>query len=220
MMTEQTLPRSLSAVLEFYAAGYFPMAFCTDDTEIRWYNPEERAILPIAGLHVPRKLRRLVLRHPYEIRVDTAFAEVIAACGENRDSFWLNRTIRDLFIALHRAGYAHSVECWTRGGTLAGGVYGLALGGAFCAESMFSRESNASKVALVHLCARLAAGGFTLLDAQIYNEHTGQFGAYDIPREDYLRRLGRALRLPADFAVSASPEDLVLRFLSAENLKK
>ena len=137
-----------------------------------------------------------------------------------RDDSWLDDRLIDAYIALHRAGYAHSVECWTRGGVLAGGVYGLALGGAFCAESMFSRESNASKIALVHLCARLAAGGFTLLDAQIYNEHTGQFGAYDIPREEYLDRLGRALRISADFTVSGSPEDLALLFLNAENLKK
>lgn len=189
-----------------YAAGFFPMADHCDQRDILWHNPDKRAILPIRDLHVAKSLRRAVLRSAYDIRVDTAFAEVIRACAENRDFSWLNETIQDAFIGLHRAGYAHSVECWTPDGRLAGGVYGLALGAAFCGESMFSREPGASKIALVHLCARLAAGGFTLFDSQIYNDHTGRFGAHDIPRAAYMERLHTALQTRADFHLSAFPQ--------------
>lgn len=200
------------------------MADHGDALDIRWYSPEKRAILPIHDLHIPKSLRRALRKHPYDIRIDTAFPQVIRACAENRDFSWLNSTIQDAFIGLHRAGYAHSVECWRPDGTLAGGIYGLALGAVFCGESMFSREPGASKIALVHLCAHLAAGGFTLFDSQIYNDHTGQFGAYEISRRAYLERLQQALRHRADFHLSghpqATPENLLSHFLVAENLKK
>ena len=207
-----------------YAAGFFPMADHCDAHDIVWHNPETRAIMPIQGLHVSKSLRRAVLRHPYDIRINTDFPQVIRACAENRDFTWLNSTIQKAFIGLHEAGYAHSVECWKADGTLAGGVYGLALGSVFCGESMFSGETGASKIALVHLCARLAAGGFTLFDSQIYNDHTGQFGAYTLPRAAYLDLLQQALRTRADFSLSASPdishEALVKDFLCSENIKK
>jgi leucyl/phenylalanyl-tRNA--protein transferase len=199
------------------------MADHEDADEIRWWNPQERAILPIRGLHVPKSLRRVVLKSPFEIRIDTAFPAVIAACAAGHGPTWLNAAIKDTFIGLHRAGFAHSVECW-ESGTLVGGVYGLAIGGAFCGESMFSRQTNASKVALVHLAARLAAGGFTLLDAQILNDHTARFGAYEVPRTTYLEDLQQAIQTPADFLLAQKPgiseRSLIHWFLNEENLKK
>lgn len=200
------------------------MADHGDAHDIRWHNPENRALLPIHNLHISRSLRRTILRHPYEIRVNSNFPQVIRACSENRDATWLNRPIQKAFIGLHEAGYAHSVECWKADGTLAGGIYGLALGSAFCGESMFSREPNASKIALVHLCARLATAGFTVFDSQIYNDHTGQFGAYDVPRAVYMDLLRQALQNRADFSLSAypdlTPETMLNRFLTTVNLKK
>lgn len=207
-----------------YAAGFFPMADHDDPDAILWHNPDQRAILPIRDLHVSKSLRRAVLKHPYGIRIDHDFPQVIRACAVNREFSWLNPAIQEAFIDLHRTGYAHSVECWTADGRLAGGIYGLALGSVFCGESMFSREPGASKIALVHLCARLSAGGFTLFDSQIYNDHTGQFGAHDISRAAYMERLQNALHTKADFHLSGNPqisaENLVSQFLSAENIKK
>ncbi len=158
-------------------------------------TPPQRAILPLDRVNIPRSLRRLIEKKPFEIKVDTAFDRVIEACAATpyRPDTWINAEIIEIFKTFHRAGLAHSVECW-QGETLAGGLYGLAIGGAFCGESMFSRVSGASKIALVHLCHRLRSGGFTLLDCQILNPHTAQFGAYDIPQADYLRQLGMAIR--------------------------
>lgn len=194
------LPLPLDVVLRAYAQGYFPMGDGYGNDEMNWYNPPQRAVLPLGDLHISRKLRRLALTSPYEIRIDTAFEAVIEGCTENRLYQWITRDIRNIFNALHKAGLAHSVECWSEN-RLVGGIYGLALGSAFCAESMFNRAPEASKIALLHLCARLAKGGFTLLDCQIWNEHTGQFGAYDIPKNEYLARLDRAICTPADFAL-------------------
>ena len=197
---------TINDVLNAYALGYFPMADSAGAEEFHWYDPERRGQLPIESLHVPRRLRETLLKYPFEIRVDTAFAAVIDGCAastEKRPRTWISRPIRDLFVALHEAGHAHSVECW-KDDELAGGVYGLALGGAFCGESMFSRARDASKVALVHLCARLWKGGFTVLDAQFMNDHLRRFGAYEISREDYRARLRAALAHPADFNLSGS----------------
>lgn len=213
--------------LNQYASGAFPMAAQGLDgapQQIRWWDPPLRAVLPISDLHVSKSLRRLIEKAPYDIRVDTAFDAVLVACASSHGPTWLSPAIQDVFSSLHRAGFAHSVECWTPDNRLVGGLYGLALGGAFCGESMFSHESNASKVALVHLCARLAAGGFTLLDAQILNDHTARFGAYEIPRQMYQEALRAALRVTADFHMRHRPPateaQRVRAYLGRENLKK
>ena len=208
----------IDIVLNAYCNGYFPMG--DEGGEAGWYRPEHRAVMPFRNLHVARKLRRLVLKQPYDIRVDTAFDDVIAGCAENRIGQWITGDIQSLFAELHKAGFAHSIECW-KGDELAGGIYGLAIGSAFCAESMFSRESNASKVALIHLCARLARGGFTLLDCQILNDHTQRLGAAEISGAAYLTLLQSAIQAPADFLLSESgtvnEHDLVETYLAKVN---
>lgn len=216
------LPPVLAAVLDAYRAGLFPMADGRGEPEAGWYDPPRRGQLPIAELHVPARLRRTVLQGIYTVTVDTAFDRVIDSCAQEaagRPETWINRGIRDVFCALHREGYAHAVECW-RDGVLAGGVYGLALGGAFMGESMFSRARDASKVALVHLCARLWRGGFAVLDTQFVNPHLLQFGAYEITREEYRRRLAAALKADAVFSPlpgDSGERDLVRSFLSRKN---
>lgn len=208
-MSEPITPADL---LNAYASGYFPMADAADDPAIYWYDPPLRGQLSIDALHVPRRLRDLLRKHPFEIRTDTAFAAVIDGCAEStadRPKTWINRTIHDLFIALHDAGFAHSVECW-HDGALVGGVYGLALNGAFCGESMFSRAPGASKVALVHLMARLWRGGFTLFDTQFVNPHLAQFGVYEITADEYRTRLAAALRIPARFDIPGEAPDSAL----------
>jgi leucyl/phenylalanyl-tRNA--protein transferase len=158
-------------------------------------------VIPLAGFHVSRRLARTVRAEPFEVRVDTAFHQVVlecAAAGPGRTETWINRPIERLYLQLHQLGQAHSVECW-QDGQLVGGLYGVSLRGAFFGESMFSRRTDASKVALVHLVARLIAGGFVLLDAQFMTEHLRQFGAEEIARADYHRRLAAALEVEADF---------------------
>lgn len=188
-------------LLHVYGLGLFPMANDRDDPIVHWIDPRRRGILPLDAFHVPRSLRKTLRRRPFEVRTDTAFAEVIRACAEptaDRPRTWLNDELIDAYVALHRAGYAHSVECW-RDGTLAGGLYGVALGGAFFGESMFSRAADASKAALVHLVERLRAGGFALLDTQFTTDHLVRFGAIEVPRASYRRKLAHALTLRASF---------------------
>ncbi|MFN4177215.1 leucyl/phenylalanyl-tRNA--protein transferase [Phenylobacterium sp.] len=188
-------------LLDCYARGVFPMADARDDARVFLIDPERRGIIPLDAFHVPRRLARTVRADPFEIRIDTAFHEVVLACAASspdRTETWINRPIEALYLRLHELGFAHSVECW-KDGRLVGGLYGVSLQGAFFGESMFSRERDASKVALVHLVARLIAGGFVLLDAQFLTEHLTQFGAQEIPRLEYHRRLGRALAVDADF---------------------
>jgi len=188
-------------LLDCYARGVFPMADARDDARVFLIDPEKRGVIPLDAFHVPRRLARTVRGDLFEIRIDTAFHEVVLACaasGPGRTETWINRPIETLYVRLHELGFAHSVECW-KDGRLVGGLYGVALQGAFFGESMFSRERDASKVALVHLVARLIAGGFVLLDAQFLTEHLSQFGAQEIPRLEYHRRLGRALAVDADF---------------------
>ena len=188
-------------VLRAYASGVFPMAESRANTRLYWVDPEWRAIFPMDGFHIPRRLARTVRTQPFELRIDTAFAEVIGSCAETvpgRTESWINARIVDLYEKLSAGGHAHSVECW-RNDRLVGGLYGLALGGAFFGESMFSRERDASKIALVHLYERLRAGGFTLFDLQFMTEHLRQFGAVEVPRADYLQRLDAALKEPAKF---------------------
>ena len=184
-----------------YRRGVFPMADARDDERLFLVDPEERGVIPLRGFHVPRRLARTVRSEPFEVRVDTAFARTVAACaatGPGRTETWINRSIEQMYGELFLRGLAHSVECW-RAGELVGGLYGVALGGAFFGESMFSLDRDASKVALVHLAGRLIIGGYQLLDAQFLTEHLGQFGAEEIAREVYRRRLAEALAVEADF---------------------
>jgi leucyl/phenylalanyl-tRNA--protein transferase len=191
-------PRELLAC---YARGVFPMADAREDAHVFLIDPQHRGVLPLDRFHVPQRLARTVRQDRFDVRIDTAFAKVVALCAEaapDREQTWINRPIERLYGRLHGLGHAHSVECW-RDGALVGGLYGVALKGAFFGESMFSRATDASKVALVHLAARLIAGGFALLDTQFITEHLTQFGAEEIPRRDYQKRLARALEVDADF---------------------
>jgi leucyl/phenylalanyl-tRNA--protein transferase len=191
-------------LLHAYAAGVFPMSEGSDDPGLFWVDPERRGIMPLDAFHVPKRLARTIRRDPFEIRVDSAFDAVIAACAAARATqaeTWINRRIRDLYGALFRMGHVHTVECW-RGGELVGGLYGVSLGRAFFGESMFHNATDASKVALVHLVARLKAGGYRLLDAQFQTEHLAQFGTLEVPRERYRALLADALSGgPGDWAL-------------------
>lgn len=182
-------------LLRAYAAGIFPMAESRDDPQLFWVDPEWRGVLPFDQIHIPRRLRRTVRQGSFEVRCDSAFAEVIRACAEaqpNRPESWINEEITALYGELHKRGHAHSVECWHEG-TLVGGLYGISLGAAFFGESMFSRATDASKVALVHLLARLKSGGYRLLDTQFITDHLRRFGVIEISRAEYHRRLADAL---------------------------
>jgi leucyl/phenylalanyl-tRNA---protein transferase len=184
-----------------YGAGVFPMAESADDPELFWVDPRRRGILPLDAFHVARRLRRVVRQQIFEIRCDSAFEDVIRACAaasEKRPNTWINDEIVRLYAALFARGAAHSVECW-RVGELVGGLYGVSLGAAFFGESMFSRESDASKVALVHLVARLRLGGFRLLDTQFLTPHLARFGGIEISRKHYHRLLSEALSYRAVF---------------------
>jgi leucyl/phenylalanyl-tRNA---protein transferase len=188
-------------LLRAYAAGVFPMAESADDPHLYWVEPEERGVIPLDGFHISRSLRKRVRQQPFDIRTDTAFAHVIAACAaatESRSETWINPRIVSLYSQLHKMGCAHSVESW-QNGELVGGLYGIRIGAAFFGESMFSRATDASKVALVHLVARLKFGGFTLLDAQFVNNHLMQFGTRAILKADYHKMLEPALEQDADF---------------------
>lgn len=185
-----------------YCRGIFPMA--DDRGVIRWYDPHPRAILPLETFHVPRRLARTVRKGIFTIRTDTAFTEVMRACAEpapGRETTWISDEMIEAYTALHRMGFAHSVEAW-RDGRLVGGLYGVAIRGLFAGESMFSRERDASKVALVHLVERLRRGGYVLLDSQFLGSpHLLQFGLIEIPRWEYKRRLAQALQADASWDV-------------------
>lgn len=194
---------SLEDVLTAYKSGLFPMAEDKDSPDFYWYDPLLRGQLPIQQLHVSKNLRKTALRGKYNLTINTDFKGVIDGCAAattDRPETWINRGIRDLFVALHQAGHAHSIEARNKDGKLVGGLYGLAIGGAFMGESMFSRATDASKVALVGLCAQLSHQGFTVLDTQYINEHLRQFGAYEIPRAEYLHRLQKAVTQNTIFA--------------------
>jgi len=178
-------------LLRCYASGVFPMGEGRDDPRVFLVEPDQRGLIPLDGFHIPARLRRTVRGEPFDVRVDTAFDAVVDACAAaapGREDSWINGPIRRLYGELHARGCAHSIECW-REEQLVGGLYGVTLGAAFFGESMFSRARDASKVALVHLVARLKRGGWRLLDAQFMTEHLGQFGATEIPQAAYLRRL-------------------------------
>ena len=189
-------------LLRAYACGIFPMAESIDDPTLFWVEPELRGIIPLGGFNVSSRLARTIRSDVFTVSVNTAFKAVIAGCAEpapGRDNTWINTRIRDLYTALHELGHCHSVEVWD-GEHLAGGLYGVSLGGAFFGESMFHRTRDASKVALVHLVARLLAGGFTLLDTQFVTEHLRTFGALEVPRRRYRMLLDDAVKETADFS--------------------
>jgi leucyl/phenylalanyl-tRNA--protein transferase len=193
-------------LLQGYRLGVFPMAM--ENGAIEWFSPDPRAILPLEDFHVPHALRGLLRKKIFETKIDTAFSDVIEACAKREDT-WINREIIESYIRLHELGYAHSVEAWTNGksasrtdssrGELAGGLYGVAIGGAFFGESMFHRVTDASKIALVALVEYLRVRKFALLDTQWLTPHLQQFGGIEISRNHYLRLLQRAAELPRKF---------------------
>jgi leucyl/phenylalanyl-tRNA---protein transferase len=194
-------------LLDAYRTGIFPMAEDRHAAELAWYDPPLRGILPIAGLHVPRRLARTIARKPYRVTFDTDFERVIRNCADARETTWINDEIISLYTALHARGHAHSAEAWD-GAVLAGGVYGVSIGAAFFGESMFSVRTDASKIALVHLVARLWKQGYALFDAQYVNAHLKQFGIVEIPRAEYRRLLREAVAKQASFApVQSSPPE-------------
>ena len=197
------------------------MAESRDDDRLFWVDPDQRGIIPLDGLHVSRSLRKTVRKNVFEVRCDTAFEEVVRGCSEtteDRQDTWINSEIFRLYSELFRMGFAHSVECWLYD-ELVGGLYGVSLAGAFFGESMFSRATDASKVALVHLVARLKAGGYTLLDTQFVTDHLQALGAVEIPREDYRERLRDALKEEAVFYSDVeSPEVMESLAVSLERL--
>jgi len=201
-------------LLEAYRAGIFPMAETRDAEELFWLEPKRRGIIPLKEFHLPRELKKLIKQARFRITVNKAFLKVMRLCASpaaGREETWINEDILALYTQLHEQGHAHSVEVWEMG-ELAGGLYGVAVGGAFCGESMFHLKTGASKVALAYTVARLKAGGFTLFDVQFLTEHLKRFGAVEIDREEYLRRLGAALELTPDFysmPEDASPEEVL-----------
>lgn len=203
--------------MEAYRQGLFPMAYHADSPHVHWLCPELRGQLSIPHLHIPSKLKKVVLNNlrdggPYRITVNLDFERVIDACAQatmDRPETWINKSIRKACLTLHERRQAHSVECW-RDDELVGGLYGLSMGAAFFGESMFSRETNTSKIALVHLAARLWRGGFELLDAQFVNDHLKQFGAYEVPKAAYLAQLKKAIAQSADFALKDLSEEQII----------
>lgn len=198
----------LSELIAAYRRGVFPMADSRHDPNLFLIDPDERGILPLTGFHVPRRLAKTVRKDPFRVTINTAFTRVMEACAEasdGRDTTWINAAILNLYGGLHRIGFAHSVECW-EGTKLVGGLYGVALGSAFFGESMFSRQTDASKIALVHLVARLISGNYTLLDAQFHNPHLDQFGLMRVPRARFKIWLSDALKTEGDFQSPRAPK--------------
>ncbi|HBK91553.1 MAG TPA: leucyl/phenylalanyl-tRNA--protein transferase [Parvularcula sp.] len=201
------MPRDAAAridpeeLLKAYTLGFFPMARTRFDEHALWVMPEMRGVLPLNEARAPKRLLRTLRAEPYEVTIDAAFAEVIAACAKptkSREDTWINHAIEEAFMALHAAGFAHSVEC-RREGKLVGGLYGLALGEIFCGESMFSTARDASKIAMLHLIARLKHAGFKLLDTQFHTDHLAQFGVRECPNADYQEMLKTMLARRPDF---------------------
>ncbi|XBQ15529.1 MAG: leucyl/phenylalanyl-tRNA--protein transferase [Oceanicaulis sp.] len=195
-------------LLGCYARGVFPMAEARDDPRIFLLEPDERGVIPLDAFHISKSLRKTVRKDVFHVTIDRCFPAVVRACASpapGREETWINESIERLYLDMHAQGHAHSIECWSEG-NLVGGLYGVKLGAAFFGESMFSRATDASKTALVHLVARLKAGGFRLLDAQFLTEHLERFGAVAVPRRSYQRMLTEALNSEAD--LFALPEGL------------
>lgn len=206
------MPRITADVLiRAYSIGIFPMAETAEDPDLFWVEPEKRGILPLDGFHLPRRLARTVRSDRFAVTCDTDFEAVVAGCAApaaGRTGTWINAEIRRLYGELFQRGLVHTVEC-RRDGELVGGLYGVALGGAFFGESMFSRATDASKVALVHLVARLSVAGYVLLDTQFLTDHLGRFGTIEIPRRSYRARLAAALTVATDFHRLGRPGEIV-----------
>ncbi len=188
-------------LLKAYACGIFPMAESAADPTLYWIEPEERGVLPLDQVQIPKRLARTIRKELFEIRVDSDFDGVITACAmprPGRRSTWINKRIAELYRELFKMGYCHTIETW-KDGRLVGGLYGVHLGGAFFGESMFSTERDASKVALVYLAARLIYGRFKLLDTQFVTDHLKQFGAFEISRTEFHKRLANALQIHSGF---------------------
>ena len=207
-------------VLRAYSIGIFPMAETADDPSIHWIEPKRRGIIPLDGLHVSRSLAKLIRSDRFQVAIDTDFQSVIEACATTHGSTWINLPIRSLFSELFEKGHVHSVEVYEKN-QLVGGLYGLALGGAFFGESMFHTATNASKVALVHLVARLNAGGFCLLDTQFLTPHLATLGAIEIDRLEYKSLLANALSVTAKFPLRSEREPIsgedVLKQINPQN---
>ncbi|HCP00769.1 MAG: leucyl/phenylalanyl-tRNA--protein transferase [Alphaproteobacteria bacterium] len=196
-------------LLGAYASGIFPMAESRNDSDLYWIDPDIRGVIPLDTFHIPRRLRRTIRAHPFEIRCNNDFAATVRACAEpqaNRPNTWINEEIEHLYAALYEMGSAHSLECWAKG-ELVGGLYGVSLGGAFFGESMFSHARDASKIALCHLAARLIKADFVLLDSQFPTDHLRQFGAIEIERADYKQQLTAALKVDVDFQSELSDSE-------------
>ena len=190
-------PLSPELLLNAYASGVFPMAESREDEELFWVDPHFRGVFELDRFHISRSLAQHIRQEPFQIRIDTAFMKVVAGCADRTET-WINAQLLDLYEQLHLMGYAHSLEVWDNE-TLVGGVYGLAIGGAFFGESMFSRRTDASKIALVYLVDRLRIGGFSLFDTQFITPHLTSLGAVEIPRDEYHRRLEHALTVDVNF---------------------
>ncbi|MGV6802298.1 MAG: leucyl/phenylalanyl-tRNA--protein transferase [bacterium] len=203
MTSDSKIASALSPedLLQAYSLGYFPMAESRQATDVYWVLPEWRGVLPLDGFHLPRSLKKTVKQDIFTVTTDRCFERVMHHCAEampGREDSWINDRIITTYCQLKEMGFAHSVECW-QGDELVGGLYGVHIGGAFFGESMFSRQTNASKVALAHLVGRLIAGGFTLLDTQFYTDHLGQFGVVEIAKSSYQILLDEALKRSGHF---------------------
>lgn len=199
----ETLSITSDMLIEAYASGIFPMAASRDDPELRWYDPKQRGILPLDGILVPQRLRKTIRQNIFTVTIDTAFTEVMRACAAPRrdtSDTWINDHIVALYTELFQRGAAHSVEVWNKDSQMVGGLYGVHLGAAYFGESMFSTARDASKVALVHLLARLKTRGFTLCDTQFLTPHLAQFGGVEISRVAYHAMLAEALSINVQFA--------------------
>ncbi len=207
-MSRRRIEVTPELMLRAYRVGLFPMAETRRGQRLYWLDPERRGVLPLERFHLPRRLRRTVLSGPYSVASDRDFQGVVAGCaaaGPGREDTWINAEIEELFTQLHASGAAHSVESYADG-VLVGGLYGVTIGGVFFGESMFSRARDASKVALVHLVARLRLGGFRLLDTQFLTAHLSQFGAEEIAREAYKARLAKVVEEEAFWPAAPAPE--------------
>ena len=209
-MSRRTIEVTPELMLRAYRVGLFPMAETRRGQRLYWLDPELRGIQPLDAFHLSKRLLRTVLSGPYEVTANRAFAEVIAGCAAaapGREDTWINTDIERLFYDLHRQGHAHSVETW-QDGVLVGGLYGVSLGGVFFGESMFSLARDSSKVALVHLVARMRMGGYTLLDTQFVTNHLAQFGAIEVPRDTYKAMLATAVQTQAQWLSTPDPTAL------------
>ncbi|WP_322891317.1 MULTISPECIES: leucyl/phenylalanyl-tRNA--protein transferase [unclassified Yoonia] len=207
-MRDTDIPLTPALVLQAYRLGVFPMSESRDDPDIFWVDPRLRGVFPLDRFRISRSLARTIRRGTFRVTIDTAFADVVDGCAD-RPETWINPTIREIYIALHDQGHAHAVEVW-QDDRLVGGVYGICIGAAFFGESMFSRATDASKVALAYLVDMLRQGGFMLFDTQFLTPHLASLGAVEIPRAQYHRQLAAAVAQSASFSVAVPSSDDVL----------